>query len=137
MGIPYARTVTLEVEAGEESFHRIGYPHRGELKRFVVTQIEGSAVGFDVDLHSSKDVIPPGSSSSASGSGTGGPGNVVIATQTAAPGADINLQDQKISYFNADGTPTNPQRYLYLRIEPTGSGTVKFDVTIASEQPVL
>ena len=42
-----------------------------------------------------------------------------------------------VAYLNRDGTPTNPQRYLYLWIKPSGSGSKDFVLTVTVETPML
>jgi hypothetical protein len=42
-----------------------------------------------------------------------------------------------VAYQNRDGTPTLPQRFLYLWIKPKGTGAKNFALTVTVETPML
>ena len=95
-------------------------PHRGVLRAYNLVDAGGGAVGnFTATLYSSKqdkapnNALPPDTF------------KLLSFDQTAAANNDIN-----VSYLNRDGTPTNPQRYLYLKITPAATKTFVFSVTV-------
>lgn len=137
MGIPYEKTVDVIAAAGDDSFHEIAFPHRGELTKLIVVQVEGDLDGFEAELFNSLEVLPGSSSSSASGDHSN-TAYVIVPTEVAGVGAsEITITDQKFPYVNRDGTPTNPQRKLYLRVKPEGAGDKKFCVTLGVDQPII
>jgi len=105
-------------------------PHRGILKRATLAQASGTNAGFTADLYTSKQDTEPNSTLPAS--------VFHLATFTAANNVAVSENnDLSLSYLNRDGTPTNPQRYLYLKITPAGSGAKNFVLSVTVDTPTL
>jgi hypothetical protein len=95
-------------------------PHRGVLKGYSLVEASGGATGnFTATLYSSKQDKAPNSELPADTF-------KVLAFDQTTPFTN-NLD---VSYLNRDGTPTNPQRYLYLKVTPSATKTFVFSVTV-------
>ena len=98
-------------------------PHRGILRGYHLVLDDGSALpNFSAKLYTSNPASPAG----------GNPKSlyeILSFNQSAA--ADDNTD---ISFLNKDGTPSLPQRLLYLEITPadTTPRTYVFSVTVRS-----
>ena len=105
-------------------------PHRGILRGYSLAQSSGTTSGFTADLCTSSQTTAPNSALPAAA--------FKLLTITAASGtatdadADINL-----AYQNRDGSPTNSQRFLYLKITPGSAGAKDFTFSVTVETPML
>jgi hypothetical protein len=112
-------------------------PHRGTLRGYSLVQITGANNKFEADLYSSNQETAPNSelpdeafhvlSLADFADVVSDPDVVAIAENNSV----------SVSYLNRDGTPTLPQRFLYLRITPNGSGNKNFVLTVTVETPML
>lgn len=108
----------------------IPMPHRGVLRGYTLAQTSGTNAGFTADLYTSKQDTAPNSSLPAS--------VFHLVTITAANGVAVaENKTADISYVNRDGTSTNPQRYLYLKITPAGSTDKNFVFSVTVDTPTL
>lgn len=124
---------------GEQSFTAVSatetvvaikIPHRGELARATLTQASGTNAGFTAGLYTSNQETAPNSNLPAS--------VFHLHTFTAANSTAFTEEnDLNLPYLNRDGTPTNPQRFLYLKITPAGSGTKTFVFSVTVKTPKL
>lgn len=140
MGIPYEKSVDVVASSGADSYHIIPFPHRGQITKLLVVQSSGNADGFAVELYNSEDAVPADSSlssSSSAGDGRSRDNFVVIPEVAVGGGATALHESGTYSFANRDGSPTNPQRFVYLRITPEGSGDKDFTVTIAIDQTTV
>lgn len=95
-------------------------PHRGILKGYNIVEASGGATGnFTATLYSSKQDKAPNNAMPADAF------KIVSFDQTAPFQNGLN-----ISYLNRDGSPTNPQRYLYLKITTAAQKNLIFSVTV-------
>jgi hypothetical protein len=95
-------------------------PHRGVLKGYSLVEAAGGSTGnFTAALYSSKQDKAPNSDLPADTF------KVLSFDQTTPFKNDLN-----VSYLNRDGSPSNPQRYLYLKITPSATKTLVFSVTV-------
>jgi hypothetical protein len=112
-------------------------PHRGILRGYALVQTTGSNNKFEADLYSSKQDTLPNSALPAE----------AFHVLSLADFADV-VSDQdvvaiaenssiNVAYLNRDGSPSNAQRFLYLRITPNGSGSKNFVLTVTVETPML
>ena len=116
----WSGTTTFTAPANAATIVAIPMPHRGVLKGYNLVESTGAATGnFTAALYSSKRDKTPNS---------GLPENAfkVLSFDQTTPFAN-NLD---VSYLNRDGTPTNPQRYLYLKITAAAEKTFVFSVTV-------
>lgn len=139
---PYEKTVTgLTVEGGSVACFAINYPTRCYLEQIIVTQTDGTPVGFDVDLLSRDGLCPGGGSDSDSDPDTedGLPWELYKVTETlqGAAGQLYHQFDPAVLYINRDPTdhPT-PIYRIYLRLAPEGTGDKTFAVTLRSTSAV-
>jgi hypothetical protein len=108
---------------GEETI-TLKVPHRGSVKGYSLVAADGGATGnFTAALYTSKQDKAPNSARPASMF------KILNFDQTAASNNSVD-----ISYINRDGTPTNPQRYLYLKLTRSG-GSKAFIFTITIDTP--
>lgn len=112
--------------AGSEESFTIRVPHRGVLKGYSLVAADGNATGnFTAGLYTSNQETTPNSDLPANAF------KILSFDQTAASNNSVD-----VSYVNRDGTPTNPQRYLYLKVTRSGgSKELVFSVTI--DTPLL
>ncbi len=137
MDAPYEKQFQVEVEGGTTEHFEIDYPHRGRLSKLNIRQIQGVAAGFEADLYNSAQPMrahAAGSHSSASAAETYND-NIfkILPTQTTADDKiEVFSQNGGYPYRNIDGSNTNPQRKLYLRIKANGTGPKVFEVALGS-----
>lgn len=133
----FEKQFEVEATGGQDNFIDLKFPPRGEIGRFIVTQISGSVDGFTADLFSSERVKNAGSSSSASHDGADSPEVYrILPTLTAADTVEkAETFDVEHPYRNQDGTPTNPVKKLYLKLRPGGTGVKQFQVALAARLP--
>lgn len=137
MPAPYTKSFSFDAISGEENYIELGFPHRGHIKGFVLTQVGGAAAGFNADLfNSSKPRDDAGSESSAEGEGIFAASNyrIIPPELLVASGDTISLHptDSGYAYRNVDGSYSVPVRKLYLRVHPSGSGTKSFELTLTT-----
>jgi len=133
----WSGTTTFTAPSGTETVVPVKMPHRGILRGYALVQITGGNNKFEADLYSSNQATEPNASlpdelfhvlSLADFADVvSDPDVVAIAENTS-----IN-----VAYLNRDGGPTLPQRFLYLRITPNGTGSKNFALTVTVETPML
>lgn len=119
----------FEAASGSETVVRINAPHRGVIRGFSLSQVGGANAGAAAALFTSKQDTAPNSTLPAEAF------HVLDITLPAA--SKVDNHSLSVAYLNRDGTPTNPQRYLYLKITPAGSGAKNFVFSITIETPSL
>ena len=137
MSTPYTKSVQFEATSGEDNYIPINFPHRGKLTRVFVKQIDGVEAGFEIDLFNS---ALPGENveSSASAAAVFDSGAYQIFPTQTTDGDSRLLQDNVgYPYRNVDGTYTTPIRKLHLRINPTGTLTKTFEITMTAIGPTF
>jgi len=116
----WSGSVTFTANSGEATTVAVPMPHRGVLKGYSLAEAAGGATGnFTAVLYSSKQDKAPNNALPADTF------KVLSFDQTTAFKNDLN-----VSYLNRDGSPSNPQRYLYLKITPSATKTLVFSVTV-------
>ena len=116
----WSGNVSFTATGAQATTVAVPMPHRGVLKGYSLAEAAGGAIGnFTATLYSSKQDKEPNSALPADTF------KVLSFDQTAVFKNDLN-----VSYLNRDGTPTNPQRYLYLKITPAATKTLVFSVTV-------
>jgi hypothetical protein len=112
-------------------------PHRGILRGYTLIQTSGANNKFEADLYSSNQEKEPNASLPAEAF------HVISLADFADVVADPDVvaiaenNNVSVAYLNRDGTPTSPQRFLYLWIKPNGSGSKNFVLTVTVETPTL
>jgi len=106
---------------GAEQVITLKVPHRGDIKGYSLVAADGGAPGnFTAGLYTSKQDKLPNSGLPAASF------KILSFDQNSASNSAVD-----ISYINRDGTPTNQQRYLYLRLTRSGdSKAFVFTITI-------
>jgi hypothetical protein len=133
----WSGTKTFSANSGAETIVAVSMPHRGVLRGYQLVQRTGAKAGFDADLYSSNQETEPNASLPAESF------HVLSLSDFADVVADPDVVDiaensnVNVAYINRDGTPTNPQRYLYLWIKPAGTGSKDFALTVTVETPML
>lgn len=116
----WSGNVTFEATGGQANTVAVPMPHRGVLRGYSLVEGGGGATGnFTAALYSSKQDKAPNNALPADTF------KVLSFDQTTPFKNDIS-----VSYLNRDGSPTNPQRYLYLKITPASTKTLVFSVTV-------
>lgn len=116
----WSGSVTFTANSGEATTVAVPMPHRGVLKGYSLVEAANGATGnFTAALYSSKQDKAPNNALPADTF------KVLSFDQTTPLKNDLN-----VSYLNRDGSPSNPQRYLYLKITPSATKTLVFTVTV-------
>lgn len=124
---------SFEITAGEDQIVQLGVPHRGTIKQINLQQ-QGAADGGVFEIYDSEAAAKSlvGSSSSSAIEGMEPAAHSItdgeVAITSGAYRASVD-----IPYINRDGTPTNPVRRLWMRINITGSGTKNFSLGMLIE----
>jgi hypothetical protein len=116
----WSGSVSFMAPANEATTVAVPMPHRGVLKGYSLVEAAGAATGnFTATLYSSKQDKEPNSTLPADTF------KVISFDQTTPFKNDLD-----VSYLNRDGSPSNPQRYLYLKITPAAAKSLVFTVTV-------
>lgn len=138
----WSGTTQFEAVSGSETVIAIPCPHRGVLRGYSLMQLTGDNDGLeDAQLYTSSQEDEPNASLPEEFF------HLVTITDIGEVVEDPDVplvyesNQLQIAYINRDGTPTNPQRFLYLRITPSGaaeSEPVKtFAITVTIETPTM
>lgn len=133
----WSGTKAFSANSGSETIVPIPMPHRGILRGYQLVQRTGAKAGFEADLYASNQETEPNASLPAESF------HVLSLSDFADVVADPDVVDiaensnVNVAYLNRDGSPSNPQRYLYLWIKPSGSGSKNFALTVTVETPML
>lgn len=133
----WSGTTTFTAPSGTETVVPVKMPHRGILRGYTLVQTTGANNKFEADLYSSKQDTLPNSALPEEAFHVLSLADFadVVADQDVvaiAENSSIN-----VAYLNRDGSPSNAQRFLYLRITPNGSGSKNFVLTVTVETPML
>jgi hypothetical protein len=120
---------TFEATSGSQTVVPIRVPHRGIIRGYSLTQTSGANAGAAAALYTSKQDTAPNSALPAEA--------FHILDITLPTAAKVDDHSAEVAYINRDGTPTNPQRYLYLKITPAGSGAKNFVFSVTIEVPKM
>lgn len=111
---------TFSATGGQATTVAIPMPHRATLRGYSLVAADGGATGnFTAKLYSSKRETAPNNALPLAAF------EVLSFDQSTAADNDLS-----VSYLNRDGTPTNPQRFLYLIITPATTKNFVFSVTV-------
>jgi hypothetical protein len=133
----WSGTTTFTAPSGAETVVPVKMPHRGILRGYSLVQTTGADNKFEADLYSSKRDTTPNSALPAEAFhvlSLADFADVVADPDVVAIAANSNVN---VAYLNRDGSPSNPQRFLYLWIKPNGSGSKNFVLTVTVETPML
>lgn len=125
--IIWSGETVFSATGGAESVITIRVPHRGILRGYSLSQTSGANAGASAALYTSKQDTAPNNTLPAEAF------HILNITLPAA--AKVDEHSIEIAYINRDGTPTNPQRYLYLKITPAGTGAKNFVFSVTIETP--
>lgn len=118
---------SFTVTAGSASVIDIPMPHRGILKGYSLVAADGGATGnFTATLYTSKRADAPNNTLPEAAF------KLLSFDQSTPADEDLNL-----SYLNRDGKPSTPVRYLYLKINPAGTGTKNYVFSFTVDTPTL
>lgn len=126
--IIWSGETVFSATGGQESVVTIRVPHRGTIKGFSLSQTSGATNGAAAALYTSKQDKTPNSTLPAEAFH-------ILDISLASGSAKADDHETDIAYINRDGTPTNPQRYLYLKITPAGTGAKNFVFSITIDTP--
>lgn len=133
----WSGTTTFSAASGTETVIPIPMPHRGVLRGYTLVQRTGAKAGLEADLYSSNQETEPNASLPAESF------HVLSLSDFADVIVDPDVVDiaensnVNVAYINRDGSPSNPQRFLYLWIQPAGTGSKNFALTVTVETPML
>lgn len=133
----WSGTKTFTVNSGEESIISVPMPHRGILRGYSLVQLTGTDDNFTADLYTSNQENAPNNTLPAEAFHLLSLSDVAetITDPDVVAIAENNSLD--VAYLNRDGSPSNPQRFLYLWITPGGTGAKNFAITVTVETPML
>lgn len=116
----WSGSVTFTATGATANTVTVPMPHRGVLRGYSLVAADGGSTGnFTATLYSSKQDTAPNNTLPADTF------KVIAFDQTAAFANNLD-----VSYLNRDGTPSVPQRYLYLKINPAANKQFVFTVTV-------
>lgn len=121
----WAGETLFSATSGQETTVAVRVPHRGILKGYSLTQTSGANAGAAAALYTSNRESAPNSELPAEA--------FHILDITLPTAAKVDNHSTDIAYINRDGTPTNPQRFLYLKITPAGTGAKNFVLALTIE----
>jgi hypothetical protein len=133
----WSGTKAFSATSGTNTVVPIPMPHRGILRGYQIVQQTGAKAGFTADLYASNQETAPNSTLPAEAF------HVMSLSDFADTVTDPDVVDiagnsnVNVAYMNRDGSPSNPQRYLYLWIKPAGTGSKNFTLTVTVETPML
>jgi hypothetical protein len=133
----WSGTTSFTAPSGTETIVPVKMPHRGILRGYSLVQITGADNKFEADLYSSNQATEPNASLPAESFhvlSLADFADVVTDPDVVAIAENNNVS---VAYLNRDGSPSNPQRFLYLWIKPNGSGAKDFALTVTVETPTL
>jgi hypothetical protein len=116
---------TFEATSGAQAVVAIKVPHRGIIKGYSLSQTSGANAGATAALYTSKQDTAPNNTLPAEA--------FHILDITLPTAAKVDNHSTDVAYINRDGSPSNPQRFLYLKITPAGSGAKNFVFAITIE----
>jgi len=115
----WSGTKEFSASGGETTLVPIPMPYRGVLRAYTLVQTSGANNGATCKVLNSNQSTPPNSLLPEA--------QFVLTEFSIANGeTTANAPDVEFSYLNRDGTPSNGQRFLYLKITPGGSGAKNF-----------
>jgi hypothetical protein len=137
----------FDVVGGETECFEIRAPHRGVITQIKFDQVAGDAANCDFEVFTARSACFPettgvtlgsGSSSSSSSSSTGSAlpdGNnpssySIFGAKTYTAGTPLSVSDESHTFRNQDGTYSVPQRRLYVKLTPSGTGPKTFALTL-------
>lgn len=149
-GTPYTSGPHIvEGFGGDEVRVELRVPHRGVIRGIRFEQVTGVDAACAFELYNSRKAAPAGpvlsSSSGASFPAAGLSESLteaeegaraaysVFGEKTMSSGTPFAEYDVGYMYSNRDGTPTNPQRKLYLALRPAGTGFKQYALTLIIE----
>lgn len=111
---------------GQATIVSIDVPHRAVIRSYNLVQTSGTNSGATaLLLSSSRETLPNSELPEAS---------FLVETITLPnAAANVAVVNTSLAYVNRDGTPTSPQRKLYLKITPGGSGAKNFVFSLTVE----
>lgn len=116
---------SFSATSGQQTVVPIKVPHRAILRGYSLTQTSGANAGAAAALYTSNQETTPNSALPEEA--------FHILDITLGATAKVDDHETDIAYINRDGTPSNPQRFLYLKITPAGSGEKNFVFSITVE----
>ena len=135
----WSGTKQFTAPSGVESVIPIPVPHRGIIRGYSLVQVDGSPDDIeDAQLYTSSQTTEPNASLPEEFF------HLLTITDVGEIVEDSDVptiyqnNSTAYAYINRDGTPSNPQRFLYLRITPGGApesepGTKNFAITLTIE----
>jgi hypothetical protein len=133
----WSGTKTFSATGGEESVVSVPMPHRGILRGYSLVQLTGGDDGFTADLYTSNQETAPNSTLPTEAFhllSLSDVADTIVDPDVVAIAENNNVN---VAYLNRDGTPSNPQRFLYLWITADGTGAKNFALTVTVETPML
>lgn len=112
--------------SGAATLVAIDVPHRAVIRAYNLVQKSGANNGATALLLSSNRADAPNNAL---------PEESFLVESITLPNAASNVAvtNTSLAYLNRDGTPTSPQRKLYLKITPGGTGVKGFVFSVTVE----
>jgi hypothetical protein len=126
---PWTGETVFSATSGAPATIVIKVPHRGRIRGYSLSQTSGTNAGAAAALYTSNQATAPNSDLPAEA--------FHILDITLPTAAKVDNHSMDVAYVNRDGSPSNPQRCLYLKITPAGSGAKNFVFSITIELPTL
>lgn len=137
----WSGTTEFTAPSGEATVVAVKAPHRGILRGYTLVQIDGDNDGFEADLYTSNQETEPNASLPAEAFHLLSLSDFADVVEDMDVVAIAENSKVDVAYLNRDGTPSNPQRFLYLWISPGGTPSSdpgkSFVLTVTVETPML
>lgn len=112
--------------SGTSTLVAVDVPHRAVIRSYNLVQTSGANNGATALLLSSNRATEPNSNMPEA--------SFLVETITLPnSAANVAVTNTSLAYVNRDGTPTSPQRKLYLKVTPAGSGAKDFVFSLTVE----
>lgn len=118
MSTPYSKNFDLVVtDPATPQVFELRFPARGTLKFWAAKLVSGDATTADVSIFTSEVAANANDITQR-----------LLSKSASLPWAETVL----IDYINREGTPSNPVRKLWARVDPNGTGaqTIRLELTV-------
>lgn len=131
MGTPYsAGPFEFSAPGGEETVVELRVPWRGIINTVRLNQVSGVEVDAAFRLYQSRCAANPGGSCGSEELPSDPDSYSVFGEKERTANTPFAEFEKNYPFVNKDGTPSNPQRRLYLSIEPEGSGDKEWSLSM-------
>ena len=114
-------------------------PHRGTIKAINLNEVGAGTTSGVFEIYDSEAAAKflVGSSSLSAVEGGEADAHSITDGEVTITGGQYRANNLDIPYINRDGTPTNPVKRLWMRINLSGSGTKQMSLSMTIEPATM